>query len=379
MAQDDLAPYSVRAKEAGAWRGPGGTVLGTAQALFESVAGIPEGKPGRLPSGRLPLPTGHQIPLVPVEAYPDEEPHDAGFEPWDPPDGGDVRRRMTEEGIEFLAVYAPYTYWGADWGVYFFANRIYDFASSLVAEDPRLGHSSRHLLDGLMTMIQAHEMTHFRVELAAMHYRSATGFDHYSRYHDQFAFAAPGSDAMEEAIATAIELREGREGYPDVARALARRTATMPRGYRDHRRYSTDAGFDLGTRKLAARLVGRDGLRRRVPADLLSEPVGALYERSVPRYWLIEGSLHPWFRDYLLGRAYRQLTLRDVLRHAERQPGAAVKPAGKHQRKVYFRGNSVALPDHPHVNRSFPDHIIRQLAGLFGMTRSEYLDSVLGA
>jgi hypothetical protein len=350
------------------------------------VVGIPASLEGHLPSGHLKLPTDKGGPDV----YPADiersaaELSDLAYDdhPWEdldyPSDQEALEQGVAEEGIDFLAVYAPYTYWGRDWGIYFFINRIHEFARKLAREEPRLARSRWDLLDGLMSMIQAHEELHFRVELLAVQHRATSGFDHYALYSSRHSFTAPGSDAAEEAVATALELAHGRESDPELARSLARRTKDMPKGYRDHRKYRGEAGRYRGLALLAARALGRaDTAARSVSTDLMDEAFADLYVRSVPRYWLVERALPPWMDPYLLGRRYRQLTLTDILRHAYKY--AIVKRGGKHPWKVERNGRSVPLQDHPRINRSYPDHIVAQLASLFELSKSDYVEAVLAS
>ena len=357
-----------------------------AERFFRSIAGIPDLADDRLPSGRLELPEDDQDQRVyPVSLVRDEPPdndprRETRYFPNDPPIDPAalerLERRLTEDGIDALAVYAPFTFWGDRWGIYYFVNRIYEFAELLARDDPRLRWDGRELLDTLLAKIQEHERLHFRVELAAMHHRAATGFDHYRLYWSRFAWAARGSDGAEEAVATALGLALCRARNPRLARALKARTALLPRGYRDHGKYQGPTGQGRGLGILSARLLGHPDRPIRTSAELMQRDVADLYLGSVPEYFVREGRLPAWFEDLLAGQRYRQLTLRDVRRHAERN--AEVKPAGNHQWKVY-RPNKrpVPLQDHPRINKAIPPHIVGELADLFDLSRNDYVEAVL--
>ena len=51
-----------------------------------------------------------------------------------PVDGAGLERELRARGIEALALYLPYTFWGADWGIYFNVSRIYDLAGVLARD-----------------------------------------------------------------------------------------------------------------------------------------------------------------------------------------------------------------------------------------------------
>lgn len=354
-----------------------------AEELFRSVIGEPDGPSRLIPTGRAErVDVGDfRVEEVDLEGLladdwePDFESNQTAVElPFFPVDREELERGLEEEGVEFLAVYAPYTFWGKRWGIYFFVDRIVNLAVTLIQDNRPLRVNPGLVPRALVRMIRHHELMHFRSELASAHFRSATDFDHYQLYHRLHSWGAAGSDGLEEAMGNAEMFGWGAANEPAVARAFQRRTPLMPYGYRDHGKYRSRSRRHRGLTRIASRILGSS---RKPPTDLLELGFASIYTSSVPTYYVYGYPLPAWVDDLVGGRALRHLSLKDVLRHAEAH--GEVKTGGRHQRKVVYRGRSVGLQDHPKINRRIPDHIIKQLADLFGLSRREYVEAVLAA
>lgn len=281
---------------------------------------------------------------------------------------------MREAGVEAVALYAPYTYWRAKWGIYVFDDAMYRLASLVASVDPRLGRSAESLVDALLRIVIEHELLHFRVEFAAAHFGVATGMEHYDPYFRGFSCRSGTSDCAEEAIATAVELREGKRYDRRIVAVLADQAGNMPAGYRDHGAYKSLKQLRSGLALLAGRMLGRPTV---ASGELLERRSAEAHLASVPIRIVITGAAPVRFTGGLLRRVrvHRRPTFSEVRAHAA--ANARVVAGGRHQSKVMRPGKRpIPLQDHPRI-KEVPDRIVGQLARLFDLPREEYLAAVL--
>ena len=109
---------------------------------------------------------------------------------------------------------------GARTGASTTSSTLYDLATLLVTQKPNLRLPGDRLIGSLLAVIHEHELFHFRVELAAIHHRAASTFDHYGLYSGLHSWSSPGSDGLEEAVANAHKFDVCRSLYPELAQAL---------------------------------------------------------------------------------------------------------------------------------------------------------------
>jgi hypothetical protein len=147
----------------------------------------------------------------------------------------------------------------------------------------------------------------------------------------------------------------------------------MPAGYGDHGRYRRSQALLAGQAELVSRLVSTT---RPSSGEILSRDLAAPLQVSVPVRLISTGRVPAWFKGLLLARGRAKPTIAQVLSHAERH--AEVEKGGKHPYIVKVPGKrAVPIPIHSRM-KAAPDHIIGQLAGLFSLSRSDYLAAVLG-
>jgi hypothetical protein len=204
-------------------------------------------------------------------------------------------------GADAIAHYKPWHVWGADWGIYFFAEPFRDFVASTACLS---GSTFMQLEPFVMRQLMEHELTHFEYEvlgtkLEAVYeqplYRSYL-FDRYSRA-TRWTGRPWARDSrqgpLEEAVATWREVRYSRgrkpvppSGYQSATSKLA---DAAPPGYNAWR--CADSGNEhlagIVTAAVASLIADAP---QPVPPDvsLSEEDLG-----DVPVYWRGDPSLIP--------------------------------------------------------------------------------------
>lgn len=285
-----------------------------------------------------------------------------------------VEERFRKRGWDAVAFYAPYHRHGPGmWGIYFVGDAFLGMIDKVDAElrARRIRRSQSWIGAALRRAIQVHELFHFRVEWTATHAEVLTGattlYDRYLIVGRTGGLREPA--LTEEALATAHEVRRAQRIDAAFGNAVADLSLGLP-GYGDFARYLSRSGDEVGCKSLIEGIVGEAST-----GELLKWPVARSYEASVPTRWIEPQIKVPGLEDLLL--RLLPVQLRDVLRDAERRPGAFIDPPrGKHPHKVRVHGKPRPVPlsstwDH------VPPHVMKQLAELFDLSPGEYAQQVL--
>lgn len=282
--------------------------------------------------------------------------------------------RFHENGWDALAFYAPYHRHGPSlWGVYFVGDAFLGAVDTVQAlmESRNETRPQFSVAVSLLKVIRVHELFHFSVEWAATHAEVLTGAG--SLYN---AYLARGREAglrepalTEEAIATADEIRRARRLDAPLAGALADLSHGLP-GYGDFERHLRRAGAE-GRKALVGELIGHAST-----GELLSQHMARPYHRSVPVHW-IPPRIAAAGLDELLLRILA-LSIRDVVRDAERRPGASVdRSGGKHPTKIRVSGKRPVPISLNWDDGRVPTRVVKQLATLFDVEPAEYCSQVM--
>lgn len=161
----------------------------------------------------------------------------------------DIPEELKKGGLDVLAFYCPYHYFGDNWGIYYYDWKIKTFAD-MISAACSLGAKDVHKL--VLRVITQHELLHFQIEYAA------TINEEITRIHSKYAkIQSTGSlKNLEEALANAyafleIRLRSSKKlrssGFQHILEA---KTMQLPGGYGEYWRYMDWRNLRIGLARL---------------------------------------------------------------------------------------------------------------------------------
>jgi len=270
---------------------------------------------------------------------------------------------------DVLAFYAPYSYYGGNWGIYFVETALWG-ASRRFARELGEGQNWGHFFR-LVRSVEVHELFHFRVEWAAALASSATGSpSHFSAYNRGEWSLDRLLVEREEALATAEQIRVSRRVDLPVADFLAAGVSGL-RGYGSYGDYlDPDPVIEGASIQDGLGGIAGDLIQSTAASVLLDQSFSVTAEALVPRYLLcseISGLSQP-FRVHPLKRS-------EVIRHAQRCGYCEVIDGGKHQVKVRNQRTNDVVPLSSYED--LPHHVVKQLACLHRMSTTDYRAAVL--
>jgi hypothetical protein len=278
-------------------------------------------------------------------------------------------------GVDAVAFYVPYHCGGAAaWGIYF----VEETFTGLVARARahlRIAGAPRSdwtwIAWATKRAVLAHEHFHFRVEFGATHAEIATRND--ELYLGYLRLGRSGTALnepalTEEALATAYEVAHANRQSGDLASFLGDESKGIP-GYTDYDKYLSPRDKGGGLQVLLEAIVGYP-----VPnGELIARPISREYESSVPTRLLLASHRSAAAEAIFLRTI--QLPV-DLVRKDAKRRGADVRPGSSHPFVIRFKGKSVPLK-RGWSDRRVPYHVVRQLAGLFGLDAGSYCEQVM--
>jgi hypothetical protein len=288
-------------------------------------------------------------------------------------------RETASSGWDVIAYYAPYHSWGPEqWGITFVTERFVELLRDVVDRLDDQGPAVRPstVAGWLREALMAHELFHFQVEWAATVSESFIGhsglFDHYFDSRRGTHGLTPTAE-LEEALATAAEIETAQSMSQPLGALLADDSVAGPPGYCDFEAVLSRADRVAGWQQLLDAAFGKCSSPELLEPDLV-EP----YRESVPVYRRDLGPFGTDVPEWVLPRLPR-LTLAAVLRHARRlaRHGLPITIGTGSKHPEYIELNGTKVPLSPKWDR-IPDHVVRDLAALFGMSGPDYRWAVVG-
>ena len=144
-----------------------------------------------------------------------------------------VKSQMKDKGIEAIAFYAPYHFFGDRyWGIYYYADATAYFCEEL------FGKVNTNTLKRAITIIREHELFHFTIEVMFTMLELIFRTPIYKPIqNDQKA------KELEEALATAVKFNKSSGQLKSKLKKLL---STLPNGYKNYGNYISEQDFKQG-------------------------------------------------------------------------------------------------------------------------------------
>jgi hypothetical protein len=262
--------------------------------------------------------------------------------------------------IDAVAFYAPWHFYGEEWGIYFtpgFADFLNDIAHYA-------GQPPSAVEPFVVYQVLAHELTHFEFEVVATELEATLERSLYREYM-LLRFALPtrwAASPLEESVATWEEVRFARRRSPPRPKGFSRAVRLIadhsPPGYRDWRVMNDDRRGSLVTATLAGLIAGQ---------PLLEWPWGdtSTQERGqVPVRWRGDPK---WAPSFFAPKSVGRPSPKDLERFL-RKNGAELDPKGGKgsHRKFRWRGK---IGGYATSRPAVPKAESQQIARIFGFSQ----------
>jgi hypothetical protein len=144
-----------------------------------------------------------------------------------------IESQMKDKGIEAIAFYAPYHFFGDRyWGIYYYADATAYFCEEL------FGKVNTNTLKRAITIIREHELFHFTIEVMFTMLELIFRTPIYEPlWYDQKA------KELEEALATAVKFNKSSG---QLKSKLNKLLSTLPNGYKNYSNYISEQDFKQG-------------------------------------------------------------------------------------------------------------------------------------
>jgi hypothetical protein len=144
-----------------------------------------------------------------------------------------IKSQMKDKGIEAIAFYAPYHFFGdRHWGIYYYADATAYFCEEL------FGKVNTNTLKRAITIIREHELFHFTIEVMFTMLELIFRTPIYKpMWYDQKA------KELEEALATAVKFNKSSG---QLKSKLNKLLSTLPNGYKNYSNYISEQDFKQG-------------------------------------------------------------------------------------------------------------------------------------
>jgi hypothetical protein len=191
-----------------------------------------------------------------------------------------IESQMKDKGIEAIAFYAPYHFFGDRyWGIYYYADATAYFCEEL------FGKVNTNTLKRAITIIREHELFHFTIEVMFTMLELIFRTPIYKPIqNDQKA------RELEEALATAVKFNKSSGQLKSKLKKLL---STLPNGYKNYGNYISEQGFKQGLTDLIFPVLQSKLIRQnlnQVLADLSSKDKVA---QNILEFFNNFISLHP--------------------------------------------------------------------------------------
>ncbi len=198
--------------------------------------------------------------------------------------------RMSDKpflNADAVAVYRPWHFWGAEWGIYVSESGLSTYATGIAAE---LGEDPARIAPFVYRGLVRHELAHFAAEVAGTEIEDLLSREVFVEYKLS-RFYSPRNSAgvapLEEAVANFMELQFARHSSPTriykppgYSKALAAYSRRCGPGYRDFDICSAEGAFERVVADLASLIAGQRMLTGRWMQTM------PLEQAQVPQYWI---------------------------------------------------------------------------------------------